>query len=320
MRRLLIRVITLLAMLAPMSLSATTDAPTPPSGPYYVAQFDPILIHFPASWPLPGIRWYGLAYVGGFLIASGLMWLYAKRGRLPLNADERSMLLSVLVLGVLVGGRIGHLVLYDLLGDPERRAEFIAHPWLIFEVWKGGMASHGGMIGVALAAWWFSHHSKMSFARLGDLAATLAPPGLLLGRLANFVNGELYGKATTVRWAMIFPERLADGTIAGYTGPVHPSQLYEAATEGLFLMLYTQWRWWSRPPPGQPGALPAGQLGGEFLIGYAGVRIFCELFREPDASLLFGLSRGTFYSLFMILLGAAIIGWSIRRNLARKNS
>ena len=312
MRRLFTRGIGLLALVVPMTVSAATGDAVPPTGPYYVAQFDPILLHFPASWPLGGIRWYGLAYVAGFLIASWLMWLYARRGRLPLNADERSILFSALVLGVLVGGRIGHLVLYDIFGDPARRAEFFANPLLILEVWKGGMASHGGMIGVVLGAWWFSRHSKMNFMRLGDLVATLAPPGLLLGRLANFVNGELYGKATTVPWAMIFP--LRDGeTIMGYTGPVHPSQLYEAATEGLLLTIYTQWRWWSRPPPGQPGALPPGQLGGEFLIFYALVRIFCELFREPDASLFFGLSRGTFYSLFMILLGIGIIIWSKRR-------
>jgi len=311
MRRLLIPGLALLALVAPLTLSAATGDAVPPAGPYYVAQFDPILLHFPAGWPLGGIRWYGLAYVAGFLIASWLMWLYAKRGRLPLNGDDRSILFSALVLGVLVGGRLGHLILYDF-SDPSRRTEFLANPLLILEVWKGGMASHGGIIGVVLAAWWFSRHSKLSFPRLGDVVATLAPPGLLLGRLANFVNGELWGKATTVSWAMIFPIR--DGeTIVGYTGPVHPSQLYEAATEGLLLMIYTQWRWWSRPPPGQPGALPAGQLGGEFLILYAFVRIFCELFREPDASLFFGLSRGTFYSLFMILLGVGIIIWSKRR-------
>jgi phosphatidylglycerol:prolipoprotein diacylglycerol transferase len=318
MRRLFIHGLALLALVAPVTLLAAPGDAPPPSGPYYVAQFDPILLHFPASWPLGGIRWYGLAYVVGFLIASWLMWLYAKKGRLPLNADERSVLFSALVLGVLVGGRIGHLVLYDLFGDPARRAEFLSNPLLIFEVWKGGMASHGGMIGVVIAAWWFSRHSKMSFLSLGDLAATLAPPGLLLGRLANFVNGELWGKATTVPWAMIFPIR--DGeSIIGYTGPVHPSQLYEAATEGLLLMIYTQWRWWSKPPPGQPGALPAGQLGGEFLILYAFVRIFCEMFREPDATLFFGLSRGTFYSLFMILLGGGIIMWKKSRVPATQN-
>jgi phosphatidylglycerol---prolipoprotein diacylglyceryl transferase len=312
MRRLLTHGIALLAMLAPLSLfAATGDAPPPTDSPCYVALFDPILLHFPAGWPLPGIHWYGLAYVGGFLIASWLMWLYARKGRLPLNADERSTLLLALVLGVLLGGRIGYFLLYQLFGDPERRAEFFAHPLMILKVWEGGMASHGGFIGAVLGAWWFSRHSKLSFLRLGDLAATLAPPGLLLGRLANFVNGELYGKAASAPWAMIFPIR-SEGVIIGYTGPVYPSQLYEAATEGLLLLIFTQWRWWSRPPPGQPGALPPGRLGGEFLIGYACVRIFCELFREPDASLFFGLSRGTFYSLFMILLGAGIIAWSRR--------
>jgi phosphatidylglycerol:prolipoprotein diacylglycerol transferase len=120
---------------------------------------------------------------------------------------------------------------------------------------------------------------------------------------------------------MIFPIRDGD-IITGYTQPRHPSQLYEAATEGLLLLIYTQWRFWKKPPPGQPGALPAGQLAGEYLIGYALVRIFCEIFREPDGgdiTLILGLSRGTFYSLFMIVFGFGLILWA-RRGRPASNS
>ncbi len=303
---------------AAVSSPAAAIAPLPPEAAnYYVAQFDPFVIRFPAGWVLPGIRWYGLAYVAGFLIASWLMWLYARKGRLPLNADQRSTLLMALVLGVLLGGRLGYYLFYVILGDPVRRADFFAHPLMIFRVWEGGMASHGAFIGGILGLWWFARKSKLGFLRLGDVVATLAPPGVMIGRLANFVNGELWGKVPTshVPWAMIFPIRDGD-TIVGWTPPRHPSQLYEAATEGLLLLIYTQWRWWKSKPPGQPGALPPGRLAGEYLIGYALVRIFCEQFREPDAGLLLGLSRGSFFSLFMILVGAFLIGRKRRSTAA----
>jgi phosphatidylglycerol:prolipoprotein diacylglycerol transferase len=300
------------AAAANASLPPVADAPLPPEAAhYFVAQFDPLAVRFPAGWFLPGIRWYGLAYVAGFLVASGLMWLYARKGRLPLDADQRSTLLFAMILGIMLGGRLGYYLFYVILGDATRRAEFFADPAMIFRIWEGGMASHGAFIGGLLGLWWFARKNPPGFLRLGDVVATLAPPGVLFGRLANFVNGELWGKPATVPWAMIFPIR--DGsTIIGYTVPRHPSQLYEAATEGLLLLLYTQWRWWKSKPPGSPGALPPGQLAGEYLIGYALVRIFCEIFREPDAPLLLGLSRGTFFSLFMILAGAFLI-WRARR-------
>ncbi len=290
------------------AFAAAGDAPLPPeTTKYWVDNLNPFVVKFPDGWVLPGIRWYGLAYVAGFLIAAGLMRRYARKGRLPLDADQRSTLLMALILGVLLGGRIGYYLLY-------RPTELFGNPLVLLRVWEGGMASHGGFIGGTLAAAWFAYNYKMNFWRLGDVVATLAPPGVLLGRLANFINGELWGKPATVPWAMIFPLRDGD-SIVGYTSPRHPSQLYEAATEGLLLLIYTQWRFWSKPPPGQPGALPPGQLAGEYLIGYAFVRIFCEMFREPDATLFFGLSRGTFYSLFMILLGAGLI-WHAHRKRA----
>jgi phosphatidylglycerol:prolipoprotein diacylglycerol transferase len=316
MRRLF-AILTLTLAFAPRALAAAGDALLPPdAAKYYVAQFDPLAVKFPDGWFVPGIRWYGLAYVAGFLIASGLMWLYARKGRLPLDADQRSTLLFALIFGIMLGGRLGYYLFYVILGDPARRADFFAHPTMIFRIWEGGMASHGAFIGGIIGLWWFARKHAPGFWRLGDVVATLAPPGILLGRLANFVNGELVGKPATVPWAMIFPVRDLSGAILGYTVPCHPSQLYEAATEGLLLLIYTQWRWWKSPPPGSPGALPAGQLAGEYLIGYAFVRIFCEIFREPDAPLLLGLSRGTFFSLFMILAGAGLIWRAKRTRLA----
>jgi phosphatidylglycerol:prolipoprotein diacylglycerol transferase len=290
-------------MRLPAFIQSGPDVPLPPAAAHYwVYHLDPFAVHFPAGWALPGIRWYGLAYIAGFLIATGLLYLYSKKGRCPLDAEGRSTLMTYMIIGVLVGGRLGYCLLY-------RPAALFADPVYFFRVWEGGMASHGGFIGGLLAVWWFGRGSGLGFLRISDLVVTLVPAGLFLGRLANFVNGELWGKATTVPWAVIFPLKV-NGVITGYTGPVHPSQLYEAALEGLFLLAYIQWRWWSAPPPGQPGCRPAGQIAGEFFIAYALVRIVCELFREPDGgdiTLIFGLSRGTFYSFFMIFGGILFI-------------
>ena len=290
------------ALFLPALADAAPAVPLPPeAAQYWVDNFDPFVVHFPAGWFLPGIRWYGLAYIAGFLIATWLLHLYAKKNRFPLDAEGRSTLMTFMILGVLVGGRLGYCLLY-------RADEFFHNPLIFFRVWEGGMASHGGFIGGIIAAWWFGRVSKLGFLRIADVVVTLVPAGLFLGRLANFVNGELWGKPATVPWAVIFPEKV-NGIIIGYTSPRHPSQLYEAALEGLFLLAFIQWRWWRTPPPGQPGSRPAGQLAGEFFIAYALVRIVCEIFREPDEgiTLILGLSRGTFYSFFMILAGLGFI-------------
>jgi len=159
-----------------------------------------------------------------------------------------------------------------------------------------------GLIGVALAVAWFSRAERIPMRGIWDVLSTTAPAGLFFGRIANFVNGELWGRPTVVPWAVIFP-RSGPPEHAGPLVPRHPSQLYEAGMEGLLLFAYMQWRFWksdvARDRP--------GRLCGEFLIGYALARIAGETFREPDASLFFGLSRGTFYSLFMIALGLYMI-------------
>jgi phosphatidylglycerol:prolipoprotein diacylglycerol transferase len=260
---------------------------------YWVHHLDPFLIRFTENF---GIRYYGLAYVLGFLAAGWLLHRYVRAGRTPLRSESISDLMVAIVIGVAVGGRLGYFLFYQpgtLLHDPLE----------LFRVWDGGMASHGGFIGVAIALWLRARALKLPFLHLADLVASATPVGLMLGRVANFINGELWGKITDVPWAVIFPLSAAPDTPVHLIQPRHPSQIYEAALEGALLLAFVQWRFWrSDVVRAQPG-----RLSGEFLIGYALVRMFCELFREPDASLFFGVSRGTFYSVFLIVAGIALI-------------
>lgn len=238
-----------------------------------------------------GLRWYGASYLLGLLVGFWLLREYSRRGRSPLTPGQNTDLIVYLAFGVFVGGRLGYFLLYE----PSAFLE----PLRLLRVWEGGMASHGGFLGVTLAAILFARVAKIDFRQLADLAATATPPGLFLGRVANFLNAELWGKETNVPWAVIFRDPRA-GEV-----PRHPSQLYEGALEGVLLFGYLQVRFWrSRTAQDHPG-----QLAGEFLIGYAAVRIFCELFREPDFGIepIAGLSRGTFYSLLMIAAGLAFI-------------
>ena len=268
---------------------------------YWVHDLSPFAIRF---WGNFGIRWYGLAYVLGFIAGSWLMIRYHRAGRSALPADQVADFIFYLVAGVLLGGRLGYFLLYDF--------DLLVHePLVLFRVWEGGMASHGAFIGVVVAVWWFARRHHYSFLHLSDVLVTTIPVGLLLGRIANFINGELWGKVSNVRWAVIFPKSASEGMRLGLIPPRHPSQLYEAALEGALLLGLLQWRFWKtdvvRTQP--------GRLAGESLIAYAAVRIFCELFREPDegVSLIFGLSRGTFYSLFLVAAGSILIVRAIRR-------
>jgi phosphatidylglycerol:prolipoprotein diacylglycerol transferase len=278
-----------------------------PTPGYWVHDLDPFLLRFPAGWPLDGLRWYGLAYVAGFLVAGALLQIYHKRGRSPLNSEQQSVLMMVLVVGVLAGGRLGYVLGYMLAKEPEL---LWANPLIIFQVTKGGMASHGGMVGVWLAIGWFTWKYKVRFWHLLDIAVTLAAPGFLFGRIANFINGELWGRVTDVPWAVIFPIHDRWGHIV-YLEPRHPSQLYAAALEGLLMLVWTQWRFWRFK-------LPEGQLVSEAMVGYAVVRIFGEIFREPDegVALVLGLSRGQLLSVFLGLLGIAGIVWARRRKVS----
>lgn len=168
------------------------------------------------------------------------------------------------------------------------------------------MASHGAFVGVILAIVWFARYSAhVSLFAVGDWVVTLVPPGLFLGRIANFINGEVWGKITTVSWAVIFPQSAPVGYPVELIPARHPSQLYEAALEGFVLGIYLQWRFWKS----DVARRCPGQLAGEFLLGYAILRIVGEVFREPDADLILGISRGQFYSIFVGVAGLAILLW-----------
>ncbi|WP_193552287.1 prolipoprotein diacylglyceryl transferase [Oleisolibacter albus] len=261
-------------------------------------QIDPVAL---ALGPLV-IRWYALAYLGGFLFA----WWYCSRlslwrpGCRP-NPDDLSDFLTWAVIGVILGGRLGNVLFYHPF-------YYLQNPLEAFMIWKGGMSFHGGFLGVVVATILFSRRLGFSPFALGDLLACAAPVGLFLGRLANFVNGELWGRPTDVPWAMIFPH--SDGL------PRHPSQLYQAGLEGivLFLALFILAR--------RPGMLDrTGTLSGCFLVGYGLARITGEFFREPDANigfLAFGVTMGQLLSVPMVLIGLFLIArapWG-RRALA----
>lgn len=275
----------------------TTATPTPG---YWVHNLDPFLIRFPEGWFLEGVRWYGLAYLAGFIFGAVMLSVYYKKNRSPLASDAQSNFMVALVLGVLIGARLGYMLFYawDAL---------VADPLSVFRVWTGGMSSHGGMIGAVLATWIFARRNKVSFLQLGDIIASLAPAGVFFGRIANFINGELYGRETSVPWAVIFRyEKFNPFTGTPETVfllPRHPSQLYAAAGEGLLILLWTQLRFWKKEP------LPHGQVLGEACLLYAAVRIFDEFFREPDVgvSFILGLTRGQFYSAVLALVGVVFI-------------
>jgi phosphatidylglycerol---prolipoprotein diacylglyceryl transferase len=190
------------------------------------------------------------------------------------------------------------------------------------------MSFHGGLLGVVAAMVLFARARKVSLWHIGDLAAAAVPLGLFFGRLANFVNGELWGRVSTVSWAMIFPRAPLDPTAptvyfesalaSGLANPRHPSPLYEALCEGVILgtlMLFLFWRKGGALPKARPGL-----LAGLFLVLYAGARIFCELFREPDASLILGFSRGTFYSVFMLVAGIGIVLFVLTRGCGKTSA
>jgi len=258
----------------------------------------PFLVQFTETL---GIRYYGLAYLLGFVFGAWMFRRYYRAGRTPLDPAASMDLMLALVIGVMVGGRLGSYLLYD------GWRSFGEDPLGIFKVWKCGMASHGGFLGVLLALVWFSRRRKVSLLHLGDLVTSTAPCGLLLGRIANYLNGELWGKMTDGTWGVIFSG----------AGPMprHPSQLYEAALEGAVLLAYGQWRFWCTDAP----AKQPGRLSGEFLVGYATMRVICEVFREPDvfrpgeSTLILGLSRGTFFSFFIAVGGVWLIRLSTRK-------
>lgn len=260
---------------------------------HWVHDLSPFLIRFSENF---GVRYYGLAYLLGFAATIWLLYIYHRKSRSPVGGELISDLITYVFFGVMLGGRLGYFLLYQL--DTVAR-----DPLAVLRVWEGGMASHGGFVGVVLALVLFARRHNLPFYLLSDLIVSTAPLGLLFGRLANFINGELYGRTTDVAWAVIFPHSASPDTKLHLIPARHPSQLYEAALEGVVLFALMQWRFWRsdvvRTNP--------GRLSGEFLLAYALLRMVGEAFREPDAGLILGVSRGTFYSVFMIGGGLALI-------------
>jgi phosphatidylglycerol:prolipoprotein diacylglycerol transferase len=269
---------------------------------YHVHQPRPFLIQFTETF---GIRYYGLAYILGFLVGAWLLSSYYRKGLSPYNSEQQTDLFVALIVAVVAGGRVGYFLFYT----PEL---IVSEPWKVFFVWEGGMASHGGFTGVAVATLYIARKHGQSFWLTSDLVCSLAPAGLLFGRIANYLNGELWGKVTDVSWAVLFSTAPDRGTL-----PRHPSQLYEAALEGLFLLLYSQYRIWKTPTLKKH----PGSLVGEFLLIYSILRVVGEQFREPDAALTLGLSRGTTLSILMGLAGLVIaVSARERTNDSRKQS
>jgi phosphatidylglycerol:prolipoprotein diacylglycerol transferase len=260
---------------------------------------NPVLINI---GPLP-IRWYALAYITGLFLG----WAYARAlvkrkalwgGAAPLDPLDIDDLLVYAAMGVILGGRLGYVIFYNA-------GFYFAHPAEILAVWKGGMSFHGGLAGTALAIYLLAKRKGIPVLSLADVCAAAVPIGLFLGRIANFIKPELWGRPTDVPWAMVFP---GAGPL-----PRHPSQLYEASLEGLvlFFVLYIAIR---------SGALRRpGLVAGIFAIGYGVARIICEFFRQPDPQLGFlfgGATMGMLLSLPLIVIGIAFIVHAFRKPAA----
>jgi len=256
---------------------------------HWVHDLNPVI--FNIAGPL-AVRWYGLAYLFGFLGAYLLLQRASKRGEFQVPQKELSnFIVWIAIGGVFLGGRLGYVLLYSF-------KTFLRDPLFALRIWEGGMASHGGMLGVLAVLLWYAHRHRHSFWNLADQLAAVVPIGLFFGRIANFINGELWGRPANVPWAVIFPQ--ADDVTPT---PRHPSQLYEAFGEGLVLFIVLQLI--RRTSWGRRG----GTVSAAFLLLYAAARISVEFFREPDNTVYFGwLTKGQLYSFFMIA-AALIILW-----------
>lgn len=306
--------------------------PLMPTLAFYLHDLNPELIRFN---DFLAIRWYGLSYVVGFYLCYRVMLHLSKRGLSEIKPNQVADFITLSALfGVVLGGRLGYMLLYDF-------DRFIHEPWSLLMINQGGMASHGGIAGLIFFCLWYSRRHQISWPGIGDTLVCGAPLGIFTGRIANFINGELFGRVTDVSWAVKFPTEILHEDFVVQGGPSlnfppglqhspeiiewfktqpggvehleamlhprHPSQLYEALGEGLFLsaiLLFVRLRY---------PRLPHGILTGLFFVLYAVARISLENVRQPDSGSddIMGLTRGQFFSLFMILIGAAFIiyGW-----------
>jgi len=261
------------------------------------------------------IRYYSLAYLFGLAFAWWFMKRLAKGRRIALDENMvADLVIPYALLGVMIGGRLGYEFFYDV--DPiDHRWVWLHDPMKFFRIWEGGMASHGGILGVLVAFWLFARSRKVPLSHLLDLACLTAPMGLFLGRIANFINGELWGRPSLVPWAVIFKDSppmpanwfAANPDYAAFTAdglvPRHPSQLYEALGEGLFLLLLLLALHRKLLPK-------SGALTALFLLGYGAARVVCEQFREPDRQIgleWLGLTRGQLLTSGMLAAGVWLI-------------
>ncbi|WP_354545737.1 prolipoprotein diacylglyceryl transferase [Roseovarius sp. MBR-78] len=273
------------------------------------------------------LRWYALAYIAGIVIGWRIVVATVRRPalwpgeRAPMEPRDVEDLLTWVILGVILGGRLGYVLFYQ-------PGYYLSHPGEILQVWQGGMAFHGGLLGVILAVILFARARGINWVSVADALCMVTPVGLLLGRIANFINAELWGRPTDLPWGVIFPGRAAHdcaGAVAGLCAR-HPSQLYEAALEGLILGAILLWLGWRR------GALRLpGTLTGVFFAGYGVARFMVEFVRQPDAQFVapgnplglafhingYGLTMGQTLSLPMIAFGLGMILWARRRAQAQ---
>lgn len=254
-----------------------------------------------------GIRWYGLAYLAGLAVGYWLVRRWCDAGRVPLRREEIQDFVLYSGIGMIVGGRIGYCLLYGW-------SELMADPFYLVKVWDGGMASHGGIIGLVAGMWWFAKKRQRSFWVLGDLLAATGPLGIGFGRIANFINGELWGKPGDVPWAVIFPKSAPVPESAplavqiANAVPRHPSQLYAMVLEGFLVWGILMWIHAKHRKPGLTGAW--------FCILYGIGRFVGEFWREPDRGqpVFFGwMSKGQLYTIPFLLFGIALLVWVMRR-------
>lgn len=260
--------------------------------------FDPVAIEIgPVA-----VRWYGLAYMAGLLLG----WLYIRRlvsdaglwprRVAPFGVDKVDDLLIWVTAGVILGGRLGHILFY-------KAGFYFENPLEILMIWKGGMSFHGGLLGTGVAMWLFARRNGISVWPVMDAVSAAVPIGLFFGRMANFINGEIVGSVTTMPWGMVFPGWGAE--------PRHPAMLYEAALEGIALFLVLRWLTHSQMSLKSPGLTT-----GVFLAGYGVFRIFCELFKIVDYRLVvegWPITKGMVYSVPMVILGVVFIVWARAR-------